>query len=157
MAQPSMRVIYRLKDDRQHVENVKKTTLTTKEFGIEQTHGVFGSPEWWAKISSGELPIHTSKGTITRRYMASMNDWPEFTMVDDSGRESNWNRYGNSGEDDRYYQPGRRIEIDYVWQQIRLKGFSKGAEHQVVVEVRIEATSETIREQIIRRRARGKC
>jgi hypothetical protein len=150
-----LRVVYRLKDDKDHIDKVQKATLTTKEFGIEQTHGLFGSPQWWTKISSGELPIHTASGIITRRYMGSMNDWPEFAMRSDSGEESSWSRFGHSGADDRYYQPGRRIEIDYVMQRSRAKLSYDEPDRKVVLEVRIEAPSETIRERVIRQRATG--
>jgi len=151
----SLNVVYRLKDDPGYIDKVQTATLTTKDFGIEQTHGLFGSPEWWAKISSGELPIHTASGIITRRYMESMNDWPAFAMRSDSGEESSWSRFGHSGADGRYYQPGYRIEIDYVLQRSRAKLLNDEAERKVVLEVRIEAPSETIRERIIRERATG--
>ncbi len=143
-----MRVVYRLRDDEGQVERVQKATLTTEQFGIEPTHGLFGSGKWWAKISSGELPVHTCCGVITRRYMGSMNDWPEFTMRSDSGEETSWSRFGHSGEDDRYYQVDRRIEVDYVLQRGRPNALGPGAERKTVVEVRIEVPSETIRERI---------
>jgi hypothetical protein len=87
--QRSMRVIYRLRDDKEHVERVQKATLTTEQFGIEPTHGLLGSADWWEKVSSSELPVLTCRGIITRRYMGSRNDWPEFTMRSDSGEETN--------------------------------------------------------------------
>jgi hypothetical protein len=46
------------------------------------------------RVASGEIPLHTSRGVITKLYMGSMNDWPEFTMRSDSGEESSWSRYG---------------------------------------------------------------
>jgi hypothetical protein len=135
------------------MERVQKATLNTKQFGIEPTHGLFGSDEWWKNVSSGELPVLTCNGVITRRYLGSMNDWPEFTMRSESGEEISWNRYGHSGEDDRHYQVGRCIEIDYVLQQFRRKASGPSGEHKVVVEVRIDVPPESIRERIIRFRS----
>jgi hypothetical protein len=120
-----MRVVYRLKDK---------------------------APERWKDLSFSELSMHTCSGVITKRYMGSMNDWPEFAMRSDSGEETSWSRYGHSGDDDRHYQVGRRIEIDYVLQESSLKG----ADRRVVVEVRIEVPPETIRQRIVRSRATGR-
>jgi hypothetical protein len=122
-----MRVIYKLKDDKAHLDK-------------------------WPAISSGELPVHTSRGVITKRYMGSMNDWPEFTMRHDSGDETSWSRFGHSGEDDRYYRVGRRIEVDYVVQRRRPEAMDAGTERKIVLEVRIEVPPETIRERFIRHR-----
>jgi hypothetical protein len=150
-----MRIIYSLKEDKTRIDNVQKATLRTAEFGIEPSHGLFGSPEWWQKIASGELPVRTCRGVITRRYVGGMNDWPEFAMRCESGEETNWSRYGRSVADDRFYQPGRRVEVDYVLQRHRVKGSSHEAEYRVVLEVRIEVPPETIRERIIRQRTTG--
>ena len=66
-------------------------TLTTGDFGIEPTHGLFGSPEWWNHIRQGTLPVHRLKGIITRVYMAgSYNDWPTFEVRAEDGKKSTW-------------------------------------------------------------------
>jgi hypothetical protein len=107
------------------------------------------------KATSCELPVHTCRGIITKRYLGSMNDWPEFTMCSDSGEETNWSRFGHSGEDDRYYQVGRRIEVDYVLEPIRPGSLDPRTERKTVIEVRIEDQPESIRDRIIRQRVRG--
>ena len=133
-----MRVIYRLKDDSERFSQSQKAAVAT-ESGFEATYGVVGSPEWWEKISSGELPVQTCSGIITKRYMGSWNDWPEFTMRSGSGEESNWSRFGHSGEADKYYKVGSRIEIDYVVQRLQGKALLPGEERKIVLEVRIGA------------------
>jgi len=148
-----MRIIYRLCDDKQHLARVQKATLTPDSSGVEPIHGIFGSPEWWKKLSSGELPVHTCRGVIAKRYMGSMNDWPEFTMRSDSGEETSWSRYGHSGGDDRYYQVGRHIEVDYVLEQRKANALLPAAEQRVVMEVRIDVPPESIRERIVRFRS----
>jgi len=125
-----MRVVYSLKDDQAHADD-------------------------WRVVSSGELPVQTCAGVIIKRYMGSMNDWPAFTIRGESGEETNWSRYGHFAGDDRYYQVGRRVEIDYVLQRRRAKGVLRGTERRVVLEVRIEAPLETIRQRIVRQRTTG--
>ena len=95
-----MQPVYRLKDDLAHLANVQKATLTTTEYGIEQTHGLFGSDEWWRHIVDGSLPTGTVRGTITRVFMSGHNDWPEFEMQDNSGQLSRWTRETNRPADD---------------------------------------------------------
>src|ERR1044071_6447660 len=86
-----MVTIYRLQLAKEHIKRVQEATLTTKEFGIEPTHGLFGSSEWWNHIRAGTLPMHRVKGTITRVYMAgSCKDWPTFDMSGEDGKESTW-------------------------------------------------------------------
>ncbi|HKN22368.1 MAG TPA: hypothetical protein VJX73_13175 [Terracidiphilus sp.] len=133
-----MIVVYCLKDDKSATERVRHATRTTENFGIEPTHGMYGSEEWWQKIESGELPTHTLRGTISKVYMASMGDWPEFKMAGDDGHESTWTRLMHSPEQDRLYRVGSPVEIDFVWQQHRPKSFDHGARVEVVLEIRIE-------------------
>ena len=134
-----MQVAYRLKDDAKHIAQVQKATLTTDEFGIEPTDGLFGSPEWWNRISGGALPLHTHKGTITERYMGSMGDWPMIRVLSDAGEKSDWTREVNRKEQDALYRVGRRIEIDYVLQQHRGKFRARNPEHRkIVLEIRVE-------------------
>src|SRR5262250_387439 len=102
-----MRTAYELKKDTELISNVQKATLSTEKFGIEPTHGLFGSSEWWEQISSGRLPLHTLRGVITKRYMGSMGDWPEIEVQTETGKLSHWTRQVNSKEQDALYIPGQ--------------------------------------------------
>src|SRR5262245_110866 len=86
------RVVYRLRDDLQRIEQIQHATLTTTEFGIAPTHGLLGSNEWWDQIATGRLPTETLRGVISRVYMGSMGDWPEFEVRSDAGELSSWTR-----------------------------------------------------------------
>jgi hypothetical protein len=132
-----MRAVYRLLDDPDHVAQVQRATLTTEAFGIEPTHGLFGSEEWWSQVASKALPTHTIRGIICRVYMGSMNDWPEFELQAEDGSKSQWSRYANSVELGRSYEVGRAIELDYVIQHFRRKARWAGDETKVVLGVRI--------------------
>lgn len=137
-----MKVAYSLKDDPKHIAQVQKATLTTDDFGIESTDGLFGSPEWWDRIANGGLPVHTLRGTIAERFMGSMGDWPEIRILSDTGEKSSWTREVNRREQDALYRVGRHIEIDYVLQKHRGKSSARKPEHKVVVEIRVEPDAE---------------
>jgi hypothetical protein len=113
--------IYKLAQDEQQIAAVQKATLTTDEYGLEPTHGLFGSDEWWKQIADGRLPVETLSGTISRVYMGSMGDWPEFEMVIEGGFTERFTRYQTppDGSQDAFYVVGRRIELDTVWQEAR--------------------------------------
>ncbi|HKC96332.1 MAG TPA: hypothetical protein VKB81_20155 [Nitrospira sp.] len=133
-----MRPAYQLKRDLDSLSKVQKATLSTDEFGIEQTHGLFGSSEWWEQISSGRLPLHMLCGEIIERFWSGMADWPEIRIRSDDGQISEWTRKVNVKEQGALYIPGQRIEIDYVLQRHRPKSTDKGAEHKIVIEIRVE-------------------
>jgi hypothetical protein len=134
-----LQVVYRLQDDAEHIAAVQRATLETEDYGIEPTHGLFGSIEWWQNIETGRLALQTLKGTISRIYMASMNDWPEFEVRSDAGGLSQWTRVSNYPDLERAYVPGREVEIDYVVQRHRPKSSDGGSETQVVVAIRVAA------------------
>ncbi len=130
-------VVYRLEQDAKYIEGVQKATLTTEEFGIADTHGLFGSEAWWGQIRSGALPVRTLRGTITRVYMGSMGDWPEFEVCDSAGELSQWTREANNATLAKVYEPNCGVEIDYVVQRHRPKSFDEGAETKIVLEIRV--------------------
>jgi hypothetical protein len=131
--------VYRLRDDTARVSAIQRATLTTDHAGIEPTHGLVGSDEWWRNLETGRLLLQTVRGTIERVYMASMNDWPEFEVRADTGDLSRWTRESNTAELDRAYAPGRLVEVDYVIQRHRPKSFDGGAKTKVVVAIRVAA------------------
>src|SRR5579864_7755811 len=137
-----MKPAYQLKADSARIAAIQKATLTTEGFGIEQTHGLVGSPEWWEQISSGRLALQTLRGIIVDRFLGSMGDWPEITVQSDDGETSRWTREVNVKEQDALYIPGQRIEIDYVRQRNRPKSSDKGGETKLVVEIRVEPTAQ---------------
>ena len=133
-----MKTIYELSEDRKHVANVQKATLTTEDFGIQQTHGLFGSKDWWAQIAEGKLEKKAISGVVSRVYMGSMNDWPEFTIRKDNGEEENFSRYANNPTLGKEYKKGRRIEIDYVIQKHKKSYNGESLDTKCVIEIRIQ-------------------
>ena len=133
-----MQITYQLQQDDEQVQATQRASLTTKEFGLQPTHGLFGSKEWWANIQSGILPLHRLVGIITKVYIGSMGDWPEFSMRTDSGDESSWTRFANSTKQYELYVAGRRIELDYVVQRFKPSSWSGDSETKCVIEIRID-------------------
>jgi hypothetical protein len=101
-----MITIYRLKLDKQ----------MTGE-GIEPTHGVFRSPEWWQHIKEGTLPVLKVKGTISK--INNDRDWPTLRFRTEDGAELSFSQYANNPDFGDFYTIGRHIEIDYVIQRLR--------------------------------------
>lgn len=130
-------IVYSLRADTKFIERVQHATRTTKEFGIEPTHGLFGTKEWWNQIANGSLPVVTLVGVIAKCYMGSMNDWPMFDLIDAQGEKTSWTRQVNAREQDSSYREGSMAEIDFVLQNSRPLAWSKGAEQKQVLEIRI--------------------
>jgi len=130
--------VYQLRRDTEQVRKVQKATLNTEQYGIEQTHGLFGSDEWWQKIESGDLPTQRLRGTISRVYMGSMGDWPCFEMSTDTGAVLNWTRFAHTRELSDLYAVGKRVEVDFVIQRNRQRApVYAGEKTECVIEVRI--------------------
>jgi hypothetical protein len=133
-----MTTVYDLALDTAQIEWIQKATLTTTDYGIQQTHGLFGSAVWWKKISSGELPTTTLSGKITKVYMGSMGDWPMFEFIDASGVTQSFTREAQDTERSKLYAVGLVVEVDYVV-QMHKKSFPDGSlDTKVVTAIRIQ-------------------
>jgi hypothetical protein len=136
-----MITIYRLQADKDYIREVQQATEKTDKFGIEPTHGVFGSSEWWQHIREGTLPVHQIRGTISSVHMGSMNDWPEFTLRTKRGEEFTWPRYTNCAEFASLYKIGRPIEVDYVIQRHRATSIGPGSQLRIPIKIRVDENS----------------
>jgi len=132
-----VQITYDLRSDDDRIVAIQRATLNTPDFGIEQTDGLFGSSEWWGRVNSGALVTHTMRGTITRVYMGSMNDWPMFQLTDDTGTKSEWTREASTREQDALYVVGRAVEVDYVIQRHKPQSWDQGAETKCVLQIRV--------------------
>jgi hypothetical protein len=132
-------VTYSLRSDQKKIDQIQKATLETEDFGFQQTHGLFGSRDWWGKVADGTLPVQTARGTISKVYMGSMRDWPEFKMHSSDGMELTWTREAQSKELDELYKEGAEVEVDYVVQSFKPKSWSGAKETECVIEIRVES------------------
>jgi hypothetical protein len=114
---PKFRKIYDLRDDLARVAQVQKASAESLEFGLVPEHAVFASTTWWKAVNDGTIRTYSVTGRITRAYMASMNDWPEFEMEDDEGAKIAWSQFGSVADAKDAYVVGRLIRVDYVRQK----------------------------------------
>ena len=112
--------VYDLRKDHQRISWLQEAATTTRHVGLEPTHGLFGSRDWWRNIESGRLPVFKASGVITEVYHVGEGDFPEFAMIDGDGIETSWKREANYTEDDDHYVIGRRVELTYVLQRARM-------------------------------------
>jgi hypothetical protein len=135
-----MQIVYQLHRNQKFIDQVQKATLTTKEFGLQPTHGLFGSPEWWENIQTGKLKVHYVRGVIHRVYMGSQNDWPMCEVLSDDGKISSWTREMQDFSSDSLYRVGGKIEIDYVLQKSKADAiWQPSVEQKTVLVIRIES------------------
>jgi hypothetical protein len=113
--------VYDLRKDHQRIRWMQEAVMTTRDVGLEPTHGLFGSRDWWRNIELGRLPVFRSSGRITDVYNVGEGDFPEFSMVDVDGIETSCKREANCTEDDDLYVIGRRVELAYVLQRARME------------------------------------
>jgi len=124
--------LYNLANDHERIRRAQRATLNTKDYGLMPENGLFGSGEWWQAIRTGKLPTVQVEGVISRVYMGSMNDWPEFE-IDSNGTKSSWARTVHRREDDKFYIPGKRVCLEYVIQHAKKDLGNLGTTAQEVV------------------------
>jgi hypothetical protein len=134
--------IYDLREDHQRIRWLQEATLTTRDLGLEPTHGLFGSADRWRNVARGHLPTYRLAGVITNTYNIGDSDHPEFSMVDSAGIETTWNREVNRTEDDALYIVGRMVELAYVMQRRRVDLSDLGIDHteKCILSIKIEAS-----------------
>lgn len=128
--------VYDLKRAQPRVRWLQEACTTTRDLGFEPTHGLFGSPEWWANVETGKLPRHRIVGEIAGLYNVGM--LAEFSLLDEGGIHTTWARECNRPEDDELYAVERAIEIEYVLQKL-------GGDHSLLGIDRTEKCVLTIR------------
>src|SRR5262249_8360266 len=125
--------IYDLRDDVAHVARVQKASLDSLEFGFAPEHGLFASEAWWKAVADGRIPTHSVTGRITRVYMGSMGDWPEFEMQSDDGAKRQWSRFGSVPDADEAYMTGCLVRVDYVRQRLKSTELSEHIDVPIAV------------------------
>jgi hypothetical protein len=126
--------VYRLEEDNQRIDAVQRATLQTRDGGLAPDPALFGSPEWWKAISEGRLPRTRHEGTVTRVFWASMGDYPDFEVTEDTGESTTWHREG----DLTLYVEGLHVVVTTVVQQPRR---ADAQPHEVILEVLLERSS----------------
>jgi hypothetical protein len=130
---PDWTTIYRFRDDHEAIARLQRASLYKPDFGFDIKDGLVGSEEWWAKVESGSIPIQILRGVISR-----LGRGPNFSVLSDSGEQSQWTRLADSP----LYKVENAIEIEYVMQMLKpvvAERWKTGPEGKIVVAVRIKS------------------
>lgn len=101
-------IVYSLREDRQQVADTQAASLSPKPFGVKQTHGLFGSEEWWRKIEAGVIPLVRLRGRITWLFRVGMhNDTSCFEMTLPDGHTFAYDCLAINRRDRRHYRGAR--------------------------------------------------
>jgi hypothetical protein len=104
--------VYDLSQDQATIALIQRASSQTRDFGFVPEIALFGSKEWWAAVEDGRVPRHSIQGVISRLYLSGHHDWPEFE-IQSGDTTTRWTRFG----DQKAYEVGRRVRLDYVLQR----------------------------------------
>lgn len=129
-AEVPMKLVFQLSDelrvDPERVALTQALTLNASkpQIGLKGTHGLFGSQEWWDSIFQRKMPLLFISGVIERAYIAGqdeqdMNNTVDLVQAD--GVVRSVGIYVNDRGDVRLFQPGRRVDIVYALDELKLQ------------------------------------
>jgi hypothetical protein len=132
-----------LAQDSEQIADAQALTLdqSRPHFGLKGSFGLFGSAEWWANIKTGVMPLKHLSGVIKRIYVAGQerSGAPNaFDLLSDNGQVRMEGIYVNSPEDFALYQVGRKVDIVYVLDELKMPLPDGGKNYsEIVLEVSI--------------------
>jgi hypothetical protein len=114
-----MEVVYDLREDAEGIAQMQRQALL-KDRGLRVTHGLVGSPEWWAQIKSGALPLKTITGVVSGFWPGQGGGGPaEFQIKEHDGTLSQWMCEMEPAPANRQFVLGRPVMIEYVVQEFK--------------------------------------
>jgi hypothetical protein len=113
-----------LRTNPQRVELTQALTLNASKpsMGLKGVNGLFGSPEWWASIESGAMPLKQFSGIIERAYYAGQGGSGPNNMIDivtDDGKLEAVGIYVNDPSSVNLFAKGHRVEIAYALDELK--------------------------------------
>ena len=132
-----MKLVFRLEDrlraDPMQVHLAQTLTLNPSkpQMGLRGRHGLFGSPEWWASIREGKMPLLFLAGVIQRAYVAGQDEREKNNTIDlklDDGSERVVGIYVDNTEDADLFLPGQRERRE---EQVHAAGGEEAQENAV--------------------------
>ncbi|WP_245641728.1 hypothetical protein [Paraburkholderia bannensis] len=130
-----MKFVFRLEDElRANPNRVALTQALTlnvskPNVGLKGRHGLFGSPEWWASIQAGKMPLLFIKGVVQRTYFSGQNERGANNTLDlklDDGSVRAVGIYVNNSEDVKFFHVGSRVSIVYALDELKLQPANDG-------------------------------
>jgi hypothetical protein len=128
-----MKVVYSLRDDLEGLRHMQAGSSSPGPIGLKQTHGLIGSPEWWAHIDHGTLPVTRHEGTIKGFWPGQGGQGPaEFELSLDVGGSYHSLCYLEPTEAGTVFALGRRAAVETVKQQLKTEYEGSRDSHLVV-------------------------
>jgi hypothetical protein len=113
-----------LKNDPEQIALAQALTLNLSKpmLGLKGTHGLFGSPEWWASIEQRKMPLLFVSGIIRRVYVAGQDSGDENNGIDlllEDGSVRDVGIYVNDKADIPLFRVGCRVELVYALDELK--------------------------------------
>jgi hypothetical protein len=140
-----METVYDLRNDSTAVTYMQRGSLSTERIGLQITHGLVGSTEWWNNIESGVLPLQTIKGVVSGFWPGQGHAGPaEFQLQDSNGIASNWLCEMDPRLAATRFVLGQSVEVDFVVQDLKTP-FNGDTKTKVPVAIRLGGLTTRLR------------
>ncbi|WP_416772948.1 hypothetical protein ACMGT0_13210 [Pseudomonas sp. RHF3.3-3] len=143
-----MKTVYLLSEDlKRNPDRVALTQALTlnpnKPFlGLNGTHGLFGSEEWWKNIEERKIPLLLVSGIVKKVYFAGQDSSTgvnSFSLLLDDGSVRDESIYSATAKEDRkLFVVGAKVQIAYVLDELKPGAVSGNETHvETVLEMAI--------------------
>lgn len=124
-----MKQVYDLRNellaDPESVRKAQELTLDESRplYGIKGVYGLFGSPDWWANLDNGKIPLKEVCGVISRTYLAGWendgSDGVDFDLRLEDGSILKESSYFDDPADMRLFKAGAKVKFVYVLEVLK--------------------------------------
>ena len=115
-----MKIVYDLRTDHPTIAAMQRGSRGPGPVGLRVTHGIVGSPEWWAYIDEGQLPVHRVSGVVSGFWPGQWGGGPaEFEMQGTDGATSHWLCNLETRRARAEFRLGRAVEVRFVIQELK--------------------------------------
>jgi hypothetical protein len=116
----SMETVYDLRTDTENIGHMQRGSLSPGPTGLAITHGLIGSPDWWAHIRAGTLHLRKVEGTVSGYWPGQWAAGPaEFEVRDQNGNASRWLCWLEPQLAGSVFRIGRAVQVQYVEQLLK--------------------------------------
>ncbi|BFG79431.1 hypothetical protein PTKU46_74640 [Paraburkholderia terrae] len=123
-----MKLVFELEDrlrvDHERVRLAQALTLNLSKprMGLKGTHGLFGSPEWWASIRERRMQLLYQFGLVQRAYVSGQDESTSNNTIDlklGDGSVHMTGIYVNNKADADLFHPGCQVGIVYALDELK--------------------------------------
>jgi hypothetical protein len=138
-----------LKNDPEQIALAQALTLNLSKpmLGLKGTHGLFGSPEWWASIEQRKMPLLFVSGIIRRVYVAGQDSGDENNGIDlllEDGSVRDVGIYVNDKADIPLFRVGCRVELVYALDELKKQPALDGGINYSKIELEMAVSLEPV-------------